>query len=123
MENTEMIEKAENTEIKDNINISDEENKSPEQEDFAKNILILPMSDKKVEFNDISKADGHMLLRARKLSGGDVSTSIYILAELITIDGEKVTAHDILDLDLEDVSAIEDKYLELKKLLKLTRKK
>lgn len=120
MENKEIIEPSENVE---NKNITDEENKNPEQKDINNNILFLPISDKKVEFIDVSKADGHMLMRARKASGGDISTGIYVMAEIITIDGEKVTAHDILDLDLEDVSAIEDKYIELKKLLRLARKK
>ena len=91
--------------------------KKQENQTNDENILILPISGKKVEFDDIRKADGHLLLKARQAAEGTAATAAFIYAELCKINGEKVTAEDILDLPLEDVVAIEDKYIELKKLL------
>ncbi|MBR1754016.1 hypothetical protein IJ732_04190 [bacterium] len=83
----------------------------------------LPMSNKTVEFDNVQNADGHLLMRARMLADERVSPGVHILAALCKIDGEKVTADDILDLELEDVVALEDYYLTLKKNLSLIRKK
>lgn len=77
----------------------------------------LPICGKTVEFDDVRRADGHLLMRARQLADERISAGIHILASLCKIDGEKVTADDILDLDMEDVVALEDKYLALKKNL------
>lgn len=96
--------------------------KKQENQTNDENILILPISGKKVEFDDIRKADGHLLLKARQVAEGTAATAAFIYAELCKINGEKVTAEDILDLPLEDVVAIEDKYIELKKLLISARK-
>ena len=96
--------------------------KKQENKTNDENILILPISGKKVEFDDIKKADGHLLIKARQAAEGGAATAAFIYAELCKIDGEKVTAEDILDLPLEDVVAIEDKYVELKKLLISARK-
>ena len=75
----------------------------------------LPISDKTVEMSDVRKADGHMLIKARMLADDVVSAGVYILSQLCKIDGQEVTAEDILDLDMEDVVALEDEYLALKK--------
>ena len=77
----------------------------------------LPISGKTVEMSDVRKADGHMLIRARMLADDVVSAGVYILSQLCKIDGKDVTAEDILDLDMEDVVALEDQYLTLKKNL------
>ena len=77
----------------------------------------LPISGKTVEMSDVRKADGHMLIKARMLADDVVSAGVYILSQLCKIDGKDVTAEDILDLDMEDVVALEDHYLTLKKNL------
>lgn len=84
--------------------------------------FTLPISGKTVEMADVKKADGHMLMKVRKLADDAANAGVYIMAELCKIDGEKVTADDILDLDLEDVVAIENEYIEQKKKLTLTQK-
>ncbi len=96
--------------------------KKQENQTNNENILILPISGKTVEFEDIRKADGRLLLKARMAAEGGIKTAGFIYAELCKIDGEKVTADDILDLPLEDFVAIEDKYADLKKLLISVRK-
>lgn len=93
------------------------------QKEDNKNIFTLPISGKTVEMTDVKKADGHMLMKARMIADTDISAGIYILSQLCKIDGNDVTVDDILDLDMEDVVAIEDVYLKLKKKLKLTRRK
>ena len=87
-----------------------------------KNSFKLPISGKQVEMDDVRKADGHLLMKARLLSDNGISAGIYILAELCKFDGEKFTADDILDLDMEDVVALEDFYFATKKKLILTQK-
>ena len=82
----------------------------------------LPISGKTVEMADVRKADGHLLMKVRRMAEDDISTSVYVLAELCKINGEKVTPEDILDLDMEDVLTIETEYLEQKKKLILTKK-
>lgn len=77
----------------------------------------LPISGKTVEFDDVKKADGHLLMRARMLADERISAGVHILTALCKIDGEKISADDLLDLDMEDVVALEDKYLALKKNL------
>ncbi len=93
-----------------------------EKQENNENIIVLPISGKTAEFEDIRKADGHLLLKARMAAEGGIKTAGFIYAELCKIDGEKVTADDILDLALEDFVAIEDKYADLKKLLISARK-
>ena len=82
----------------------------------------LPISGKTVEMQDVRKADGHMLMKVRKMTDDHVNTGVYIMAELCKINGEKVTPEDILDLDMEDVVTIENEYIEQKKKLTLARK-
>ena len=79
--------------------------------------FTLPVSGKIVEMADVKKADGRMLMKARKMVDDQINTGIYIMAELCKIDGEKVTVDDILDLDMEDVVEIENQYVEQKKKL------
>ncbi|MBQ9688017.1 hypothetical protein IJV79_00110 [bacterium] len=83
----------------------------------------LPISSKTVEIEDVKKADGHMLMKARMLADSSISSGIYVLSMLCKIDGESVTAEEILDLDMEDVLAMEDEYIKLKKKLVQSRPK
>ena len=87
------------------------------EENITKEIhtFKLPISGKKVEMSDVKKADGHMLMKARLCADENVSAGIFILSKLCKIDDEVVTPEDILDLDMEDVVAMEDEYISLKK--------
>ena len=79
--------------------------------------FTLPISGKKVEFFDIQRADGHMLMKARMLCSEGTSVGLYILSQICKVDGEQITQQDIMDMDFEDVIELENQYTNLKKKL------
>ena len=85
--------------------------------------IVLPMSGLVVRMDNIAEATGHMLMTARKECGGNARTGVFVMAKIATFNGEKKTAFDILDMDMEDVVALEDFYIKKKKILAMTRKK
>lgn len=66
---------------------------------------------KKLEL-DLSKCNGEMLMKCRKLSGG-VATVIFIISEAGTFDGEKIPAPEILKWSAFDVIELEEIWAEL----------
>jgi len=91
-------------------------------ENTSQHTFYLPVCGKKVQFFDIQRADGHMLMKARMLSTDGASVGMYVLAQICTFDGEKLTQADIMDMDFEDVMTLENEYYALKKKLLYHRK-
>ncbi|MGN1125535.1 MAG: hypothetical protein ACI4SM_05050 [Candidatus Gastranaerophilaceae bacterium] len=122
----ETIENNENTEVKQ----EQEQSKPQEQMQETKeqevkkpdDVLILPVSGLEVKM-DTTKATGHALMQARQESNGGATSGVFLIAKLATFDGEQKTGFDILDLDAEDVLALEDYYIQKKTYQILTRKK
>ena len=79
------------------------------EEKNNENILKTTLSDGvKVEV-DFSKANGHLLMKCRKVSEY-VGTAIYIMSEIATFDGEKIPAPELLNLPDYVVMEIEAIY-------------
>lgn len=91
-------------------------------EQDAQNTFKLPISGKTVVMDDVSKANGHMLFKARKRADDIMKIGLYLICELCTFDGEKITPDDILDMDEIDVNELENRYIEAKKKLILMPK-
>jgi hypothetical protein len=88
-----------------------------EQQKTSEDIFTLPISGKTVELDDVKKADGHLLMKARAMADENMSAGIYVLSKLCKINGKQLTADEILDLDLEDVVYLEQLYIDSKKKL------
>lgn len=122
----ETFENNENTEVKQ----EQEQSKTQEQMQETKeqevkkpdDVLILPVSGLEVKM-DTTKATGHVLIQARQESNGGATSGVFVIAKLATFNGEQKTGFDILDLDAEDVLALEDYYIQKKTYQILTRKK
>lgn len=115
----------------ENIGVSDDaqeisENKvdinNPRNINAPDNEIVLPISGIKVKMN-VKKSNGHRLMQARRESGGGVEQGVFFMAKFCTFDGKEKTAFDILDLDAEDVIALEDFYIKKKNFLISIRKK
>lgn len=79
-----------------------------------KEALILPISGIKVEM-DLENSTGETLRKIRKQCINDEDLlGLTMVAEVATFDGEKKTAYDILDMDMDDVLAIEEFYAKKK---------
>jgi hypothetical protein len=63
---------------------------------------------------DFSKANGHLLMKCRELSGG-VATIIYMISEIATFDGEKIPVPEILNWDAFTIIEIEEAWANSKK--------
>ncbi|MGN0014951.1 MAG: hypothetical protein ACI37T_05980 [Candidatus Gastranaerophilaceae bacterium] len=66
---------------------------------------------KKLEL-DLSKCNGDLLMKCRKLSGG-AATVIFMISEAGTFDGEKIPAPEILKWSAFDVIELEEIWAEL----------
>lgn len=121
----ETFENNENTEIKQEQSESQEQITEEIKEQEIKkpdDVLILPVSGLEVKM-DTTKATGHTLMQARQESNGVATSGVFLIAKLATFNGELKTGFDILDLDAEDVLALEDYYIQKKTYQILTRKK
>lgn len=95
--------------------------KKQNNEGIHETTFVLPVSGKTVEILDVEQVTARMMLKARQMV--DLTeTWAYIFSQIIKVNGEKITADDVLDLQAEDYFAIEEKYLELKKHLISTQK-
>lgn len=66
---------------------------------------------------DFGKAKAGTLMKARMAARGGYSTTAFVLAEICTFDGHKLTGEDILNFDIVDYALLEeawDKYNEKK---------
>lgn len=63
---------------------------------------------------DPKKANGHLLMKCRQMSGG-AATVIYMVSEIATFDGEKIPAPELLNLDAFTIIEIEEIWASLKK--------
>lgn len=104
------------------INEDEVDTNAPENIQVPDDEIVLPVSGMKVKM-DVTKATGHTLMQARQESGGGVEQGVFLMAKLCTFDGEEKTAFDILDLDAEDVLALEDYYIKKKTYQISIRKK
>lgn len=66
---------------------------------------------KKLEI-DVSKCNGELLMKCRKISGG-MATVIFMISEIGTFDGEKIPAPEILKWSVFDVIELEEVWAEL----------
>lgn len=72
-------------------------------------IIEFELSDGKKAEMDLSKANGHLLMKARMQQNArlEISQSVFVLALLCKIDGRDYSVDEILDLPLEDVLLLE----------------
>lgn len=66
---------------------------------------------------NFSNAKAGTLMKARMAARGGYSTTAFVLAEICTFDGNKLTGEDILGFDIVDYALLEeawDKYNEKK---------
>ena len=123
----ETIENKENTEVKQEQEqfkpqVQMQEETKEQEVKKPDDVLILPVSGLEVKM-DTTKATGHVLMQARQESNGGATSGVFLIAKLATFNGEQKTGFDILDLDAEDVLALEDYYIQKKTYQILTRKK
>lgn len=86
------------------------------------NTLVLPISQVKVKMN-FDGLNGHTLIKIRKEADSEELIGTFLIAEISTFNGEKKTAFDILDMDMDDVLALESFYVKKKAQRNLMHKK
>ena len=71
-------------------------------------IKKLTLSDgTKVEM-DLSKANGHLLMKCRQAANGGMTTVIFMISEISTFDGQKIPAPEILNRSAKDIIQLEE---------------
>ena len=57
---------------------------------------------------DLSKANGHLLMKSRRASSDGVSTVIFMISEIALFDGKKLPAPEILNFSAFDIVKLEN---------------
>ena len=81
--------------------------------DTKNNIKTVTMSNgTKLEI-DLSKNNGHLLMKCRQAAQGS-ATVIYLLSEIALFDGEKIPAPELLNWNAFDIIELEEIWADLK---------
>lgn len=98
------------------------EKEIPQKQEETLDTLTLPISGIEVKMN-LNNINGHLLLKARKAADSAEAVGSFLIAEVSTFDGQKKTAFDILDMDMEDVLTLEEFFAKKKAQRNLMHKK
>jgi len=72
------------------------------------NLITVKLSNGMTAEMDISKADGHLLMKSRRAAQDGVSTVIYLISEIALFDGKKLPAPEILNFNAFDIVKLEN---------------